>query len=229
MLFGKEAIGAAADDFVNRLERPVGLRRSVRRGRRGRKVQKVESRTKLDTVAGANWIKTVIDADKPDRVFIDLGGVGAGTYDLLRDWGYGEVVRGVNFGDRPQEEVRSLPDGGKQPGSKNRRAEMWARSKEWLNDPGGADIPDLDSLHADACGPGYGYDTNQRLRLDSKDQMRARGIRSPDELDAICLTFAEPVVESSRRYRRIVSLPRSGGPLSESSGGNSAGLGWLGH
>jgi hypothetical protein len=57
---------------------------------------------------------------------------------------------------------------------------MWARSKEWLNDPGGADIPDLDSLHADACGPGYGYDTNQRLQLDSKDQMRARGIRSPD-------------------------------------------------
>jgi hypothetical protein len=57
-------------------------------------VQKVESRTKLDTVAGANWIKTVIDADKPDRVLIDLGGVGAGTYDLLRDWGYGEVVRG---------------------------------------------------------------------------------------------------------------------------------------
>jgi hypothetical protein len=32
--------------------------------RRGRKVSKIESRTKVDTVAGANWIKQVIDVDK---------------------------------------------------------------------------------------------------------------------------------------------------------------------
>jgi len=55
------------------------------------------------------------------------------------------------------------------------------------------DIPDLDSLQADACGPGYGYDMNQRLLLESKERMRARGIRSPDEWDAVALTFAEPV------------------------------------
>jgi hypothetical protein len=55
--------------------------------RRGRKVLKVESRIKLDTVAGANWIKQVIDADKPDRVFVDVGGVGAGTVDILHSWG----------------------------------------------------------------------------------------------------------------------------------------------
>jgi hypothetical protein len=56
--------------------------------------------------------------------------------------------------------------------SADRRAEMWARNKEWLNTGGGVDIPDLDSLHADACGPGYSYDMNQRLQLESKERMR---------------------------------------------------------
>jgi hypothetical protein len=165
--------------------------------RRGRTVLKVESRLKLDTVAGANWIKHLIDTDKPDRVFVDVGGVGAGTVDILRSWGrpYEAIVVPVNFGAEPQEPVAYLSDGSKQPGPRNRRAEMWKRSREWLNDVGGADIPDLDSLQADACGPGYSYDMNQRLLLESKDRLRARGIRSPDEWDAIALTFAEPVKE----------------------------------
>ena len=47
-------------------------------------------------------------------------------------------------------------------------------ARDWLNDPAGADIPDLDSLQADACGPGYHYDSNQRLRLESKERMRSR-------------------------------------------------------
>jgi hypothetical protein len=42
-----------------------------------------------------------------------------------------------------------------------------------LNPKGGADLPDLDSLHADACGPGYSYDMNQRLLLESKEHLRA--------------------------------------------------------
>ena len=43
---------------------------------------------------------------------------------------------------------------------------------------------------------------NQRLLLESKEHMRARGIRSPDEWDAVCLTFAEPVKDIPRRDRR---------------------------
>jgi hypothetical protein len=174
--------------------------------RQGRKVSKIESRSKVDTVAGANWIKQVIDVDKPARVFIDLGGVGAGTFDILQSWGkpYDSTVVGVNFGGEPQETVRYLRDGSKQPGPRNRRAEMWDRLRDWLKAEGGAHIPDLDSLHADICGPGYSYDMNQRLLLESKEHMRARGVRSPDEGDAVCLTFAEPVKEV---YRRIEPPP----------------------
>jgi len=134
----------------------------------------------------------------------------------------------VNFGGEPQEPVRYLPDGTKEPGPRNRRAEMWARSKEWLNTVGGVDIPDLDSLHADACGPGYGYDMNQRLQLESKEHMRARGIRSPDEWDSVSLTLAEPVKDTTRRDSRASAEPRRpGGSLSESSSG-SPGTAWMG-
>jgi hypothetical protein len=195
--------------------------------RRGRQVSKVESRTKVGTVEGANWIKTVIDVDMPARMFIDLGGVGAGTFDILQSWGapYDKIVVGINFGGEPQESVRYLPDGSKQPGPRNRRAEMWARFKEWLNAEGGADLPDLDSLHADACGPGFSYDMNQRLLLESKEHMRARGIRSPDEADAVVLTFAEPVKDTTRRRDRANAEYRRLGGSSLTSG--SAAYDWL--
>jgi hypothetical protein len=195
--------------------------------RRGRKVFRVESRQKVDVVSGANWIKQVIDVDKPARVFLDLGGVGAGTFDILHSWGepYDRIVVGINFGGEPQEPIRYLPGGDKEPGPRNRRAEMWERSRDWLDAPGGADIPDLDSLHADACGPGYSYDMSQRLLLESKEHMRARGIRSPDEWDAVVLTFAEPVKEP--RPRRNVEPVREGGPLSISTSGDFD-RSWLG-
>jgi hypothetical protein len=171
--------------------------------RKGRQVSKVESKSKTSVVEGANWIKQVIDADKPARVFVDVGGVGAGVVDILHSWGgiYLETVTPINFGSEPQEPTVILPDGTKSAGPRNRRAEMWSRSRDWLNEPGGADIPDLDSLQADACGPGYSYDVNQRLLLESKEHMRARGIRSPDDWDAIVLTFAEPVHEAMERPR----------------------------
>ena len=163
--------------------------------RRGRVVERIESRGKIDTVAGANWIKQVIDRDDPARLFIDLGGIGAGVFDILASWGdpYEAVTVGVDFGGEPQDDGVWLDDGHERPGPRNRRAEMWMRSRDWLEQSGGADIPDLDSLQADACAPGYSYDMQQRLVLESKEKMRSRGIRSPDEWDAVALTFAEPV------------------------------------
>jgi len=156
--------------------------------RRGRKLLKVESKSKLDTIAGAGWVKQVIEANGPARVFIDVGGVGAGVADLLRDWFGPRLVRHINFGGEPLH-----PPGAQGGGPRNRRAEMWMLSKQWLEDPGGADIPDSDALQADACGPSYKYDSNTRLVLESKEDMLRRDVRSPDEWDAVALTFAEPV------------------------------------
>jgi hypothetical protein len=185
--------------------------------RRGRKVAKVESKSKVDVVSGANWLKQIIDQDNPARMFVDVGGLGAGTVDILHSWGkpYEKIVVPVNFGSSPQE-VEWLDNGQKQPGPLNRRAEMWKRSRDWLDAVGGADLPDFDSLQADACGPSYGYDMQQRLVLESKEKMRARGLRSPDEWDAVVLTFAEPV--KAPMVERVEKPERS---YSQSSGSQS--------
>jgi len=169
--------------------------------RRGRKVLKVESRRKLSVVQGANWVRQIIDKDKPSRVFIDVGGIGGGTVDILEEWGnqYASVIKAINFGEAPQDDYDyNVEDGKTDAGPLNRRAEMWMRSKEWLETSAGVQIPDTDSIQADACSPSYKYNINNQLVLQSKEDMRSKGLVSPDEWDSIALTFAEPVAEKSQ-------------------------------
>jgi hypothetical protein len=78
------------------------------------------------------------------------------------------------------------------------------KSKEWLEDEAGARIPDDDALQADACGPSYKYDSNTRLLIEKKEDMRRRGVASPDGWDAVALTFAEPVSMSAGFGRDII-------------------------
>ena len=92
--------------------------------------------TAQDTMQAAGWVKQVIDKDKPARVFIDIGGVGAGVYDRLVEMGYGETVRPVNFGSAPLEPPPRDEHGRPSGGPLNRRAEIWMKSKEWLGDLG---------------------------------------------------------------------------------------------
>lgn len=129
-----------------------------------------------------------------EMLFIDRGGEGGAIYDRLKEMGYGRRVRLVNFGSTEQLLNRDK--------YKNKRAEMWGETREWLSDPGGAMIPDDDELQADLCAPGYRYDSLQRVILESKEDMKARGMRSPDCGDALALTFAFPVRPQAARAAR---------------------------
>jgi hypothetical protein len=168
--------------------------------RQGRKVLKVERRYRLNTIEGANWVKSIIDQEGPRAVFVDVGNMGAGVIDVLRDMGepYTDVVVSVNFGGSPQDQSKTNERGEVIPGPKNRRCEMWQRSRDWLADEGGADIPDDNALHADAVAPGFKFDMRQYLLLESKEDIRKRGLRSPDGWDSVALTFASPVSAPSR-------------------------------
>ncbi len=114
-------------------------------------------------------------------IFVDEGGVGGGPKDMLRDDGY--PVRGVQFGqgaDEPQAYAR-------------KREEMWARMKIWLAD-GGA-IPNDAALIDDLTGPEYDILPGGQVKLESKKDMKKRGLDSPDAADALALTFAFKVEE----------------------------------
>lgn len=159
--------------------------------RKGRKVIKLETKTKIDTMETAGWVRRIIEQDKPDRVFVDVVGLGAGVVDRLNEMGFGDIVQGVNGGERAFDRDQYI----------NRRAEMWDEMRRWLDSDEGVDLPDEDAIHADLIGPTYSFDSSSRLRLEKKEDMKKRGLRSPDGGDAIALTFSEPV--SSASFRQI--------------------------
>jgi hypothetical protein len=70
------------------------------------------------------------------------------------------------------------------------RAYMWFRLKEWL---GKGAIPDEEGLAQQLAGPGYHINTGGKLVIESKAEMAKRGIASPDDADALALTFARSV------------------------------------
>jgi hypothetical protein len=70
------------------------------------------------------------------------------------------------------------------------RAYMWDKVKDWLLH--GA-IPDDEKLASDLAGPGYHINRSNKLVLESKAEMQKRGQASPDDGDALCLTFAQAV------------------------------------
>lgn len=181
--------------------------------RRGRQVQKVESdASPIMTMQAAAKLRDIIDRDKPAKVFIDAGG-GGGIYDTLVAWGapYDTVCKLVNFGSSPIHPPKRDKDGKPVAGYLNRRAEMWGLSNDWLQQDGGVDIPDSDALQADACGPGFHYHpVSGKLVLESKEHMKdVRKVRSPDDWDAVALTFAEPVSEPTGGMAPL-PLPYSG-------------------
>ena len=170
--------------------------------RRGGKVLKVEHRNKIDILEATAWIRSLIDDHKPARVNIDAGNIGANLVTTLKSAGpqYALVVRGVNFGGT-SEAKNAKP---KVPGPRNRRAEMWARLRDWLQLVEGVSIPDDEALQADLVAPMLKPQLDNDFLLESKVDMRKRGVRSPDLGDAVALTFASNEHFSSYHQPKVV-------------------------
>ena len=62
--------------------------------------------------------------------------------------------------------------------------------REWLAQDAAIQIPDSDVLLGDLTSLGYKFDSSGRLQIESKDELRKRGMKSPDTADALALTFA---------------------------------------
>jgi len=131
----------------------------------------------VDNMELAGRVANEIRTFQPDAVFID-GGRGEGVIDRLRMLGHNVIE--VAFGGRPSN-----------PHYYNKRSEMWGEMAEWLRS-GGA-LPDNGALKTDLCVPTYDLKTG-RFRLESKDDIKKRGLKSPDLGDALALTFAEQVM-----------------------------------
>jgi hypothetical protein len=138
------------------------------------------------------------DDYKASAVFIDMG-YGTGIYSGGKDMGRTNW-RLVSFGEAA---VRD--------DCQNKRAEMWFELKEWLKDGGSIDDDELvDELSA----PEAYINRRGKLQLESKDDMKKRGLLSPNKADALALTFAYPVQPGAntryRQMRRHGRVPKAG-------------------
>ena len=152
--------------------------------RQGRDIIALKRHRGADTMEVAGHVIDAIEEYKPALVCVDEGGLGAGVVDRLKEQRY--KIRGVNFGSKAQKQIMYG----------NKRCEMWGAMKDWLKD---AHVPADRFLKTDLIGPRTKPDSKGTLFLESKKDMKARGLASPDAADAIALTFAFPV--ASREYR----------------------------
>lgn len=147
--------------------------------RKGRLAYGLETVRHHNTMELAGKLKRIIEQERPYRVYIDCIGIGAGVVDRLQEMGF-DCVEGINV-------ARSAND--KETYS-NLRAELWDEMKGWLyQNELPVQIPDDDELHRALCSPGFKHRSNGQLLIESKEDMRKRGMPSPDEADALMHTF----------------------------------------
>jgi len=146
--------------------------------RQGRDIIAIKRHKGDDTMETVGRVIEAIEEYKPAMVVVDEGGLGAGVVDRLKEQRY--KIRGVNFGSKSK---NPLMWG-------NKRAEMWGEMREWLKT---ASIPSDRYLKSDLIGPLMKPDSRGTIFLESKKDMKSRGLASPDAADAIAVTFAFPV------------------------------------
>jgi phage terminase large subunit len=158
---------------------------AIRRGRDARSEPWLYWR-KQDTMQTASMVAREYDRLGPDACFIDVGGLGVGVYDRLRQLGYPVLAVDSSRASEGRGSAKTH----------NKRAEMWQVLKDWLAQ-GYVAIPDDPKLEAQLTSVLYKYDTNNAIQLERKDDPRRMklGLPSPDRADALALTFAYPVAK----------------------------------
>jgi hypothetical protein len=123
----------------------------------------------------------------PDAVFVDGGGVGGGVIDRLKQLGH--TIIEVNFGGKPRDSKQYA----------NKRAEMFGDLRDALK--AGLDIPDDHELHDELIAIEYGFNAKQQIQLEKKEDMKKRGLASPDCGDTLALMFADNVVQPIKKRK----------------------------
>jgi len=129
---------------------------------------------------------------RPQAIYIDAIGLGAGLADRLRELDLPAVAISVSETASLKERFGRLRD------------ELFWNAREWFE---GRDvkIPDDDTLIQEITAIRYKYLSTGKLKVESKDEMKRRGQRSPDVADAFVLTFAEQGAVASGYSRSYTS------------------------
>lgn len=158
--------------------------------------EKVKTWRNKDTMQTVGLVKAEWDstphAERPAEILVDVIGIGSGVADRLAEIGL--PARGINVAEAP-----AIDDGK----YLRLRDELWFKAREWFAGRA-CSIPDDEALIGELTGPRYRIESSGKLRVEPKDEMKKRGLASPDRADAFCLTFAGDANSSmSDRSRKL--------------------------
>jgi phage terminase large subunit len=158
-----------------------GSDKTVLAKRQGHVITEVNGWQGLDLMQTVGRVKAEYDGLpshlRPREIMVDVIGMGGGVVDRLRELGM--PVRGINVAESP-----SMGDT-----YTNLRAELWFKMRGWLEQRG-AKLPKNEQLIAELTSIRYSFASSGKMKAEGKDDMRKRGLSSPDYADAVCLTLA---------------------------------------
>lgn len=179
-----------------------GANESVIQPRQGLVAFKPETeRGQPDTMLLADHVAVVASAWRDvAAIFVDADGVGQGVADRLKQLGFPAFA--IHSGvESHRTDVRFY----------NLRAQMWWDMSQWMKR---GSIPNDATLrsqfHGEKC-PKYSFDNRGRYKLETKDEMKRRGVDSPDRADALAYTFAMPVQPKPSAIAPLVDRNLSAG------------------
>lgn len=146
--------------------------------RQGNNILGEYSNKGLDNINLAEWALNLCLNHGVEKLVVDATGTGSGVFDYLNNR-YTSAFDVVEFHGAyaPSDEKY-----------KNLRVEVWDRMRTWIRESGKlTQNKRFDELSLIT----YFYDSSNKLCLESKEQMRRRGVSSPDAGDALAMTFYE--------------------------------------
>lgn len=147
--------------------------------RRGMRVERMETLVRADTMQVAGEAARMAQAYRATAVFVDESGVGGGVVDRLRE--LESPVIGVQVGGKPSQPARFA----------DLRAELFWELRGLL-DGGRLALPPDPELTSQLLALRYTVSSSGRVALQSKAELRRRGMPSPDKADALALAMMAP-------------------------------------
>lgn len=151
-------------------------------------MQPVEIRNSYDTMQLTGWIKSIWDAtppsERPTDINVDAIGIGAGVADRLMELGLPARAINVSESAALSEQYTNL------------RAELWFKGRDWLAAKD-CSLAGDDALVSELIAPRFKYSSAGKRQAESKEELKKRGIASPNRADAFLLTLASDAISAS--------------------------------
>lgn len=161
--------------------------------RQGRQTRMLGKYRGLSTAQVTDLMVDFAETEYVDGIVVDGDGIGAPVCDQLIARGYRQKLHEFHGGHPAYNSKMYF----------NRRAEIWGLMRDALG--AGLEIPDIPEMETDLTGPLYGFSNQQQVQLEKKDDMKKRGVSSPDLGDSMAMTFA---VRLPPRRRNKPEQPR---------------------